>query len=148
MSKFSFISKMFGGHQSLSTEDQGKLYEELLLLTLSRASRSDLDISAVEIAKIQQILSDSAGVEASEQDIRTAGMSELYETAPLEKYVAKAAKSLTVAQRRGLVGALYEVVGADGVFGHHEADFFDSIAKALSLRPIEMMGASIDGVRR
>ena len=145
MSKFSFISKIFGGDSSLSTEDQSKLYEELLLLTLSRASRSDLDISVVEIAKIKQILSDSAGVEASEQEIRTAGMSELYETAPLEKYVAKAAKSLTLEQRRALIGALYEVVGADDVFGHHEADFFDSIAKALNLRPIEMMGASIDG---
>ena len=92
MSTFSFISGIFGGDQSLSEEDQTKLFEELLFMTLSRASRSDLDISSVEVAQIQKILKEAAGIDASEQEIRTAGMSELYEVAPIEKYVAKASK--------------------------------------------------------
>jgi len=145
MSTFSFLKGIFGGDQSLSAEEQSKLFEELLFLTLSRASRSDLDISEVEVAKIQQILKDAAGIEASDQEIRTAGMSELYEVAPLEKYAAKASKGLTVEQRRTIVTALYEVIGIDGKFSQSEAEFFDSIASAMNLKPIELMGAEIDG---
>ena len=144
MSTFSFITSIFGGDTSLSGEEQTKLFEEMLFLTLSRASRSDLDISQVEITRIQQILKDVAGIDASEQEIRTAGMSELYEVAPLEKYAAKAAKGLTVKQRYTIVQALYDVIGVDGKVSLTEADFFDSIASVMNLKPIEMMGAEID----
>ena len=146
MSTFSFISGIFGGDQSLSEEDQTKLFEELLFMTLSRASRSDLDISSVEVAQIQKILKEAAGIDASEQEIRTAGMSELYEVAPIEKYVAKASKGLKTSQRRTIVSSLYEVIGADGKVSQTEADFFDNIANAMNLKPIELMGAEIDGV--
>lgn len=145
MSTFSFLSSIFGGEQSLSAEEQSKLFEELLFLTLSRASRSDLDISSVEVAKIQQILKDAAGIDASEQEIRTAGMSELYEVAPLEKYVAKASKGLSVAQRRTIVTALFEVIGIDGKFSMTEAEFFNNIATSMNLKPLELLGAEIDG---
>jgi uncharacterized tellurite resistance protein B-like protein len=146
MSTFSFISGIFGGDHSLSEEDQTKLFEELLFMTLSRASRSDLDISSVEVAQIQKILKEAAGIDASEQEIRTAGMSELYEVAPIEKYVAKASKGLKTSQRRTIVSSLYEVIGADGKVSQTEADFFDNIANAVNLKPIELMGAEIDGV--
>jgi uncharacterized tellurite resistance protein B-like protein len=145
MSTFSFISKIFGGDHSVSSEEQSKLFEELLFLTLSRASRSDLDISEVEVAKIQQILKDAAGIDATDQEIRTAGMSELYEVAPLEKYVAKAAKSLSVAQRHTIVASLFEVISVDDKVSLSEAEFFDSVAGSMHLKPIEMMGAEIDG---
>lgn len=144
MSTFSFITNIFGGDRSLSEEDQTKLFEEMLFLTLSRASRSDLDISAVEIASIQKILKDVAGIDASEQEIRTAGMSELYEVAPLEKYAAKASTGLSVQQRYTIVQALYDVIGVDGKVSRSEADFFDNIAGAMNLKPIEMMGANVD----
>ena len=146
MSTFSFISGIFRGDRSLSEEEQTKLFEELLFMTLSRASRSDLDISSVEVAQIQKILKDAAGIEASEQEIRTAGMSELYEVAPIEKYVAKASKGLQVSQRRTIVSSLYKVIAIDGKVSQTEADFFDNIANAVSLKPIELMGADIDGV--
>lgn len=144
MSTFSFLTNIFGGAGSLSEEEQTKLFEEMLFLTLSRASRSDLDISEVEIVRIQQILKESAGIEATEQEIRTAGMSELYEVAPLEKYAAKAAKGLTVHQRHSIVKALYDVIGIDGKVSVTEAVFFDNIANAMNLKPIELMGAEID----
>lgn len=145
MKTFSFLSNFFNNQSSLSDEEQTKLFEDLLFLVLSRASRSDLDISEVEIEKIQQLLKDTAGIEASQQEIRTAGMSELYEVAPLEKYASKSAKALTVKQRHAILKALYEVIGIDGVFSHSEAEFFDSIASGMRLRPIEMMGAEVDG---
>ncbi|MFT5654683.1 MAG: putative tellurite resistance protein B-like protein [Arenicella sp.] len=117
-----------------------------MFMTLSRASRSDLDISSVEVAQIQEILKDAAGIDANEQEIRTAGMSELYEVAPIEKYVAKAAKGLKVSQRRTIVSSLYKVICVDGKVSQTEADFFDNIANAVNLKPIELMGAEIDGV--
>jgi Uncharacterized protein conserved in bacteria len=145
MSTFSFIKKIFGGESSLSGEEQTQLFEELLFLTLSRASRSDLDISSVEVSKIQEILKEVADIESSEQEIRTAGMSELYEVAPLEKYVSKAATGLSVAQRGQVVRALYAVISVDGRVSQSEADFFNSIAESLDLSPVELLGAQIDG---
>lgn len=144
MSTFSFLTKIFGSDQALSEEEQTKLFEETLFLTLSRASRSDLDISEVEIARIQQILKEAAGIEATEQEIRTAGMSELYEVAPLEKYAAKAAKGLSVKHRHIIVKSLYDVIDVDGKVSLTEANFFDSIATAMNLKPIELFGAEID----
>lgn len=146
MSKFSFISRIFGGDQSLSAEEQTKLFEELLLLTLSRASRSDLDISAVEVEKIQQILKSAANIEVSGQEVRTAGMSELYEVAPLEKYVAKASKGLSSDQRGVIVSSLFDVICVDDRVSQSEANFYNVIAKAMGLKPIEMLGVKIDGV--
>ncbi|MBX2849351.1 MAG: TerB family tellurite resistance protein [Acidiferrobacterales bacterium] len=145
MKKLSFLQNFFNSQSSLSEEERTKLFEDLLFLVLSRASRSDLDISAVEIEKIQQILKDAAGIDASQQDIRTAGMSELYEVAPIEKFAAKSAKALSVKQRHTILKALYDVIGIDGVYSHSEADFYDNIASAMRLRPVEMMGAEIDG---
>ena len=144
MSTFSFISKIFGGEHSVNAEEQTKLFEELLFLTLSRASRSDLDISEMEVARIKTILKDVAGIEATDQEVRTAGMSELYEVAPLDKYIAKAAKSLSVKQRHTIVASLFDVISVDDKVSLSEAQFFDSVAGAMHLKPIEMMGAEID----
>ena len=52
---------------------------------------------------------------------------------------------MSSAQRRSIVAALYEVIGVDGKFSHSEAEFFDSIANAMNLRPIELLGADVDG---
>ena len=145
MSTFSFIKKIFGGHSGLSSEEQQKLFEEVLFLTLSRASRSALDISEVEVVKIREILKEVTGIEASDQEIRTAGMSELYEVAPLEKYVSKAAADLSASQRVTIVHALFKVIAADGRVSQTEADFFNSIADSIKLTPIEFMGAEVDG---
>lgn len=146
MKTFSFLSNVFKNQPSLSAEEQKKLFEDLLFLVLSRASRSDMDISDVEVDKIKQILQEAAGVETTNEEIRTAGMSEIYEEAPLENYASKTSKSLTVKQRYTIVKSLYDVIGADGVFSLSEAEFFDKIASAMRLRPVEMMGAEIDGV--
>lgn len=143
MSTFAFIKRIFGGDE-IAPEEQKALFEELLFLTLARASRSDLDISSVEISQIQSILKEEADLEKDEQEIRTAGMSELYEEAPLDRYVAKVAGQLTVAHRQTIVRSLYAVIGADGRFTRSEANFFNNIAEALELEPVELLGAQVD----
>lgn len=141
---FSYIKDIFGGDKQLSKEQQQELFEELLFLTLSRASRSDLDISEVEVSKIRESLQEFAGIEASDQEIRMAGMSEIYEVASFENYANKAAKGLSKQQRYQIVLALYKVITADSKVNAAEADFFDELTQALELRPIELLGANIE----
>lgn len=144
MSTFSFLSDIFSDERELSAEERGKLFEELMLLTLSRASRADLDTSEVEVAKIQKVLKESADIDVSVKEIRVAAMSELYEEAPLEKYAAKAAQHLSVANRRAVIRALYDVISANDNVSGPEADFLDTIADIMNLRPSELLGADID----
>lgn len=141
---FSFLKEAFGGSKQLTAKEQQEMFEELLFLVLSRASRSDLDISEVEVSKIAELLKSTAGIEANEQEIRTAGMSELYEVASLEKYVSRASKSLSDDQCYKVVSALYDVITADGKVNAAEADFFDSVIAAMELRPIQLLGAKIE----
>ena len=54
-------------------------------------------------------------------------------------------KVLSVDQRRTIVASLFEVIAVDGKVSLTEADFFDSVASSMNLKPIEMMGATIDG---
>ena len=87
MKSFSRLKSVFG-NKSLPEEEQRKLYEELLLLTLARASRTDLDTAQVEVDSVLALLK-SNGIEASAEDVRLTAMSELFEVASLEKYLAK-----------------------------------------------------------
>ena len=84
MKSFSLLKSIFGG-KSLPDEEQRALFEELLFLTLARASRTDLDTAEVEVEIICKIL-DGHGVKVTPQEVCLASMSELYEDAPLEKY--------------------------------------------------------------
>ncbi len=142
MKSFSVLKSIFG-NRSLPEEEQRKLYEELLMLTLARASRSDLDTAQVEVDLVQSILS-SNGIEASAEDVRLAAMSELYEDAPIEKYLAKCGQQLSVAYRYKIVSGLLEVIKSDGVVGHAEADFFNSVSNALGLTPIQLVGVTVN----
>lgn len=141
---FSFLKEAFGGNKQLTAEEQQEMFEELLFLVLSRASRSDLDISEIEVSKIAELLKNTAGIEATDQEIRTAGMSELYEVASFEKYVNRAAKKISRDQCHCIVQALFEVISADERVNAAEADFFDNVIDAMEMRPIELMGVNIE----
>lgn len=141
---FSSLKDVFGANKELTAEQQQELFEELLFLTLSRASRSDLDISEVEISKIRESLKEFAGIEATDQEIRMAGMSELYDVASFESYASNAATELSKQQRYKIVLALFRVISADSKVNEAEADFFDELTEILKLRPIELLGANIE----
>jgi uncharacterized tellurite resistance protein B-like protein len=143
MKSFSLLKSIFGG-KSLPDEEQRALFEELLFLTLARASRTDLDTAEVEVDIICKILDDH-GVKVTPQEVRLASMSELYEDAPLEKYLAKGGQQLNISHRQNIISGLLSVVKGDGVVGSAEAEFFNLVAEALDLSPIHLVGVTVDG---
>lgn len=142
MKSFSLLKSIFGG-KSLPKEEQQALFEELLLLTLARASRTDLDTAEVEVDIICKILKEH-GVEVSAKEVRLASMSELYEDAPLEKYLAEGGQQLSIAHRQAIIAGLLAVIKGDDQVASAEATFFNLVANSLKLTPIQLLGVNVD----
>ena len=131
MHTFSLIKSIFGGAPLPAEEEKG-LFKEVLYMVLARASRSDLDTAHVEIQLVQKILAEH-GIESTEQDIRVAASSEIYEEAPLEKTVARAASQLSQEHKELIAETLMEVLEGDGHVGDKEIEFYNMIAGGLGL---------------
>lgn len=132
------IKKFFGGTDN--PEEKRELYKEMLLMTLSRATRADLVTNESEVETVQGILLKLLGEEVSSADIRVAAASELFETAPISKYLERVGPQLDSKQNRSIVSALIEVFGADGQISALEVDFFNMVVEALNLTPAETAG--------
>lgn len=124
----------------LNAEEAAALYKEAMLMTLARATDTDYNVKAREVATVQRILKDATGDEFSEADIRVAAGSEIYQTAPLEKHLAQAARKLEPAQRIRILHALAEVIRSDAEINSAEIQFFNTVAAALNLTPAQIVG--------
>jgi len=133
------VLKIFGGSE-ISEEEQRTLFEEVLLMVLARASSSDSSIQRIEVRTIQDIVERETGNAITEQDVRKAARTELYESTPLDKYLASATKNLKDADRIAIVGLLAEVIKSDTEVSVLEIDFFDRVAGALGATPSEIAG--------
>lgn len=133
------VLKIFGNSE-IDPSQKKELFKEALLMTLAKASSSDANIQHVEIRTIQDIIKRETGDEISEQDVRKAGRTELYDSAPLDKYLASARKQLDPADRVAIVHLLAEVVKSDTEVSVLEVDFFNMVANALQTTPAEMAG--------
>jgi uncharacterized tellurite resistance protein B-like protein len=133
------VLKIFGGSE-ISAEEQQDLFKEVLLMVLSRASSSDTSIQSIEVRTIQTIVERETGDAVSEQDVRKAARTELYESTPLDKYVASAAKNLLDRDRVAIVHLLAEVIRSDTEVSVLEIDFFNKVASALNATPAEVAG--------
>ena len=134
----SHIKKFFG--QIDNPEEKSELYKEMLLMTLARATRADLVTDDSEVAIVQRILLDVIGEEISSKCVRIAASSELYETAPIDKYLARVGQQIEQSQRESIVKALIEVFEADGKVTASEIDFFNMVVEALKLTPAATVG--------
>ncbi len=143
MSDLSNVLKIFRG-TDLSREEENELFREVLLMTLSRASSSDANIAPIEVETVQAIVEKSTGEEVSAADIRVAAASELYETAPLEKYLSSCGRKLNVRSRVATVQALADVIKSDTQVSSREVQFFDMVALALAVTPAEIAGLIVD----
>ncbi len=137
----SSVLKIFGA-SSTSEEDQDKLYKEVLLMTLARASRSDSNIHPVEIVTIQGIMQRETGQELTEADIRKASRPELYESANLRKYLRSVQGQLNSQNRTTILRALADVIRSDTEISGLEVDYFNRVADALQVTPAELAGLS------
>ena len=133
------VLKIFGG-SDVSPEEQRELFEEVLLMVLARASSSDTSIQRIEVKTIMEIVERETGNAISEQDVRKAARTELYETTPLDKYLSSAGKKLLDRDRIAVVHLLAEVIRSDTEVSALEVDFFNMVADALKARPAEIAG--------
>jgi uncharacterized tellurite resistance protein B-like protein len=138
---FSHIKKFFG--QVESPEENHELYKELLLMTLARATRADLVTVDSEVAIVQRVWLGVIGEEVSAADVRIAASSELYETAPIHKYIARVGPQIGITERLSIVNALIAVFEADGMVTASEIEFFNMVAEALKLTPAETIGLTV-----
>ncbi len=143
MANLSNVLKIFRG-TDLSPEEESELFREVLLMTLSRASSSDANIAPIEVETVQAIVEKSTGEEVSAADIRVAAASELYETAPLEKYLSSCGRKLDATSRVATVQALADVIKSDTRVTSREVQFFDMVALALAVTPAEIAGLIVD----
>jgi uncharacterized tellurite resistance protein B-like protein len=89
---------------------------------------------------VQEIIRNHTGAEFAHADIRVAANSELFEKAPLQKYVASAGRKLETGERVAITSALAEVIRSDDHISSREIGFFNQIAEALQLTPADVIG--------
>ena len=131
--------KIFGGAEP-TEEEKLALRKEATLMTLARATASDTNIKAVEVSTVRDIISRVTGEEVTDADVRVAANSKLYESAPLEKYLASVGRKLDVQDRIDIAEALAEVIVSDERVTSKEIAFFNMVAGAFSLTPAELAG--------
>lgn len=135
------VLKIFGGSE-ISDADREALFHEVLLMVLARASSSDSSIQSVEIKSIKRIIERETGSPISDQDVRKAARTELYETHPLGKYLSSVSRKLASEDRVRIVHLLADVIRSDTEVSVLEIDFFDMVANALNATPSEIAGLS------
>ncbi|MCH2190996.1 MAG: TerB family tellurite resistance protein [Gammaproteobacteria bacterium] len=140
----SHIKKLF--EHVDNPDEKRELYKEMLLMTLSRATRADLVTDDTEVAIVQKVVLEATGEEVSVKCVRTAASSELYETAPIDKYLSRVGQKIDLSQRQSIVKALVAVFEADGQVTESETDFFNMVVGALKLSPAEAAGLVVETV--
>lgn len=140
--ELSHIRKLFG---SSSDETLGpEVFRELLVMVLARATDADAYTHPVEVSSVQKVIKEYLDEDISSNDVRIAALSELYEAAPLEKYLTRVGPRLPLADRRRVIAALIEVLRADDRVASSEADYFNMVAGALKLSFADVAGLEVE----
>lgn len=149
ISSLSHILELFRfSDKEMSAEDKKMLVEEVLLMTLARATSADHNIDPVEVEIAQGVIKEATGSDISTQDIRIAAISDLYKEATIEKYLAKVKSKIDLADRQLVVNSLAQLIRVDGKVSPFEIDFFNSVVGALGLTPAQMAGLEEDTITR
>ena len=132
------VLKVFGAKPT--EQEQSALAEEVMLMTLSRATAADTNIKEVEVDMVRSVLEKNLGKNYSSADIRIAANSEMYEVAPLQEYLASASSKMRSTDKVQTIQALAEVINVDGRVNAMEIAFLNEVATALALTPAQIMG--------
>ncbi len=144
---FSHIVKFFTGDHMPSAEESQKLFEEALLLTLSRATSADSNINPVEVETVQSIFAEYAGHDVEEKDVRIAAISDLYDEATLEGYISNVSYKIRPGQRLIIAQSLAKLIKADDNVSPFEVAFYNGVVNALRVTPAELMGLQEDPIK-
>lgn len=136
---FDSIRKLLRDTESKDKHRQ-ELFQEVMLMVLSRATRVDSNVEKVEIAKVQEVLKEQLGQDFSESEIRTAASSAVFESQSIERYLTAATRKLDERERVIILASLATVIRSDDEIRFFELDFFDKVALALRATPSEIAG--------
>lgn len=137
------IGKLFGG-EKITEAEKKNLLKEVLLLTLSRASIADSNIKPIEVSVIQNTLQSVSGEAFTEQQIRVAAHSELYETKALDALLAQVAGTLSEQDRVLIATSLAALIKSDEKVTYQEVEFFNRMVSALKLTSASLVGLIAD----
>jgi uncharacterized tellurite resistance protein B-like protein len=144
LADFSLVKRIFGGSKA-SEEEQRELFRQTLILTLSRATSADQYIEHAEVDTVKKILKQHLGEDLDAGEIRVAARSDLFEAQPLDRTLNQVGGQLSLSHRIEIARALIEVIRVDGHLRSREADFFNMVAQALGLTPIDIVDAASKG---
>jgi len=138
---FNKVRQLFGESPKADDSD---LFRELFVLVLARATDADAYTHPVEIASVQAVIREELGVELSDAEVRTAALSKIYESVPLQKCLSSAAPKLSADQRRAILRGLVSVMHADERISSREAEFFNMVVEALRLTAADAAGLIVE----
>ncbi len=133
-----YIRKLFT--DGFKGEGDPEAYRELMLMILARATDADSYTHPAEVESVQAVIKRHLDEDVSPAEIRTIALSDLYQSAPLEKYISRLAPKLSIEQRKEIIAALMDVLKADGRVAASEAIYFDMVAMALRMTYSEVAG--------
>lgn len=121
-----------------------EVYRELLLLVLARATDADAYTHPAEVEVVQRVLEAHLGEPIEPSDVRIAARSAIFETTPLERFIARVGPRLPRSERRKIINALMAVLRADDRVANSEAHYFNMVAAAMELSFAEVAGLTSD----
>ena len=111
----------------------------LMFTALARTAAADSNVKDIEVKKVQEIMRRVASADCSSASINVAAKSRLFERMPLQRFVSRAAKHLSLDDRREVAQAIAEVCQADGRVSDMEAQYFNGMVSLLGLSAAELM---------
>ena len=120
-----------------STSD---IFNEAVLMTLSRATIADTNIKHIELETVQNIVKEITGEDVSLADIRIAAKSKVFESAPLERHLVSVGKVLDLDQKISLLDSIVKVIQSDERVSSREIRFFNIVADSIGISSAELMG--------
>lgn len=135
------LNSIFKLFQADSTKQSiTDIFNETVLMTLSRATIADTNIKHIELETVQEIVKETTGEEVSLADIRIAAKSKLFESAPLERHLVSIGKVLDLDQKISLLDSIVKVILSDERVSPREVRFFNIVADSIGVTAAEIMG--------
>lgn len=121
------------------THNTAALKTALMFATLARTAAADSNVKQVEVEKVREIMRRVASTDCSAAAVNVAAKSQLFENMPLHQFVSRAAKHLSLDDRREVAQGIAEVCEADGRVSEMEAQYFNGMVSSLGLSAAELM---------
>lgn len=137
----SAIFKLFD-ETSSSVEEDEELFNETVLMTLSRATSVDSNIHPAEIGLVRDMVCALTGQDITDSDVRVAANSHIYEEGSLSRYLNAVSVRLPVERKIALINALATIIKADERITEREVFFFNMVVGDLNLRASDLLGLS------